>query len=107
MDTLMHDNKYKIGQVLFVVPHKPPKKIVPIIVVEEVVRTTIDGVKKTYHVKGLDDPNVYDLTRITGEIFLSLDDVRTHLLNSVSKEIDLIISETHALLEADKLKNKE
>ena len=85
----MHE--YKVGQILFLIGDKS-MKIMPIQIVEEVVRTTIDGSMKTYTVQLPDDEKTQaDISSVKGTLFKTTSLLRAHMLKNATNAIDTMI----------------
>ena len=82
----MEDKRYAVGQTLYVVM-VDKLKIVPVIVAEEVVRKTLKGEEVTYLVchKANSDPT--DLSRLKGDVYEDLEEVKTLLIENVTRNI--------------------
>ena len=92
--------QYEVGQILYMTSAKS-FKIIPIQVVEEVVRTTVDGVQKTYMVSFPDkEKTIVDIAQISGSLFKNFKEVEKHLLDNTRKAIKQLIKE------ADIIKNE-
>ena len=88
-------DEYSVGQILFVANTKS-FKIVPVQVIEEVIRTTIDGKKKTYMIMFPDkNKTVADISEINFEIFKSEDEVQSFLLENTKKAIQELLRAAH------------
>ena len=73
--------QYRVGQILFLIADA--SKVVPIQVVEEVIRTTLDGKEKTYIIKFPDKKETTaDIKKVKGELFKSKDEVKKHMINN-------------------------
>tara|TARA_R110001583_G_scaffold110653_1_gene259611 strand:- start:89 stop:517 length:429 start_codon:yes stop_codon:yes gene_type:complete len=91
--------QYEVGQILYMTSSKS-FKIIPIQVIEEVVRTTIDGKEKTYMVRFPDKGRtVSDIKKIKSVIFKTVKAVEAHLISNTKKAIKELIKE------ADLIKN--
>jgi hypothetical protein len=88
----MNEEKYSVGQVVFVIS-KSDNKVVPIQVVEEVNRVTLDGVQRTYNVqigpKGAKP--VAEVTKIPGLIFRTVEEVRNYMMQNASSAVENLI----------------
>jgi hypothetical protein len=83
--------EYKVGQILFLIGESTTK-IIPVQIVEEVVRTTLSGKEKTYTIMLPDkDRTNVDIQSIKGEIFDSKDILRKSMLENATKAIDGMI----------------
>ena len=89
--------KYKVGQILFLIGEKSIK-IMPIQVIEEVIRTNIDGRHKTYIIQ-LPDKNKtsVDINDIKGNIFKSVKELREFMISNAVKSIDTMIDKSSIL----------
>lgn len=88
---------YSVGQILFIANTKS-FKIIPIQVVEEVIRTTIDGKKKTYMVMFPDKGStVADITDVNFNIFKTEVEVENFLLENTRKAIKELIQSAHSI----------
>ena len=66
--------EYKVGQVFYLVGSETAK-VIPFRVVEEVTRTTLDGVEKTFIAEVPDKKNTkVPVTKLKGETFTNLHD---------------------------------
>ena len=84
--------KYKVGQVLFLIGEKTTK-VIPIQIIEEVIRTTLDGKIKTYTVQLPDQSKTQvDISEVKGRIFNSHKTVREFMIKNASAAIDKMIS---------------
>ncbi len=66
---------YDVGQILYVVSSRK-MEVKPVIVSEEVVRKTLSGRETTYLVKSRLAEDAYNLSKLNGAIFESLEEVR-------------------------------
>ena len=90
-------SEYSVGQILLVVNTKS-FKIIPVQVVEEVIRTTIDGKKKTYMIMFPNkDKTVVDISDINFEIFRSEDEVKAFLLDNTRRAVEELIRSAHSI----------
>lgn len=87
----MTEERYKVGQILFVVMNKATS-VVPVQVVEEITKKTINGEAKTYMIKTvLKDEPLYDIKKIKGEVFSSAQQVKETLIRRARSVIDKIV----------------
>jgi hypothetical protein len=78
---------YQVGQILFLIADA--SKVVPIQVIEEVIRTTLEGKEKTYIVKLPDKKETcFDIKKIKGEIFFSKKDVKDQMVEHAESIIE-------------------
>ena len=83
--------QYRVGQILFLIADA--SKVVPIQVVEEVIRTTLDGKEKTYIVKFPDKKGTtVDIKKVKGELFQSKDEVREYMIDNAKSAIEQMVS---------------
>ena len=92
--------EYKVGQILYFVGAESAR-VIPGLVVEEVVRTTIEGKEKNYIVQLPDDKKTkIDMSKIKGEVFDSVADLKLHMVNSAEAAIQQMIDTAVALSES-------
>jgi hypothetical protein len=83
--------QYRVGQILFLIADA--SKVVPIQVVEEVIRTTLDGKEKTYIVKFPDKKETTaDINKIKGKLFNSTDEVKSYMIENAKSAINQMVS---------------
>ena len=81
---------YTVGQVLFLIANN---KVVPIQVVEEIIRTTLEGTEKSYIVLFPDkDKTQVDIKNIKGKLFTTQIDVRDHMIKNATNAINEMIN---------------
>lgn len=81
--------EYRVGQILFLISNS---KVIPVQVVEEVIRTTLRGKEKTYMVMFPDkEQTIVDIQKIKSEIFLSKEALRLFMIDNATKAIDEMI----------------
>jgi len=79
-------SNYSVGQILFLIANN---KVIPVQVIEEVIRTTLDGKDKTYIVKFPDkDGTTSDVKKLKSELFESPKAVRKFMVDNATKAID-------------------
>lgn len=82
---------YQVGQVLYTCNEKS-LKIIPLQVVEVVVRTTLEGEKKEFIVQLPDtEQTTAPISAIKGHIFDNIDNIRTHLITNATNAIEKMI----------------
>ena len=92
--------EYKVGQVFYLVGSETAK-VIPFRVVEEVTRTTLDGVEKTFIAEVPDKKNTkVPVTKLKGETFTNLQDLRKHMIENAANAIDNMIARAEHLAEA-------
>ena len=83
---------YKVGQVLYMTNPKS-LKIIPIQIVEEVTRTTMSGIEKTYMIQFPDSKKtVADISSLKGELFSDIKLLRATMLEKATASIDNMIN---------------
>ena len=83
---------YEVGQVVFVISDKH-KKVLPVRVVEQVVRRTLDGESVEYKVSGGDPAKqTYTLSSIGTNHFSSAEDVKNYMCENATSTINEIVS---------------
>lgn len=83
--------EYSVGQVLYCLNEKN-FKIIPVQVIEEVVRTTINGKTKTYIIKFPDkNESTADIADVTSKIFTTKDRIRSYMMENTKKTIDKML----------------
>ena len=84
--------EYKVGQILYLIGQKTTK-IIPVQIVEEVVRTTIAGKEKTYTVMLPDEKQTkIDIKDIKGNLHETWQSLRTTMLSNATAAIDKMVS---------------
>ena len=87
-------NEYKVGQVLYMIG-KNTTKIMPIQVVEEVIRTTLDGKEKTYTIQLPDKKKTRaDISEVKGILFKSTDKLKNHMIENATSAINMMLTES-------------
>lgn len=91
---------YKVGQILFVIP-TGKVGIVPVQIVEEIVKRTINGVQTSYVAKINREGGTAEVSSIKGEIFDSAQAARTALLErshaAITKMVERAVSQSQLL----------
>jgi hypothetical protein len=80
---------YHVGQVVFVVA-SAKMAVYPLVIAEEVTRKTLTGEETTYLVKKNHADDSFDLSRVAGEIYAAIDDVKAALISNVTHAIGKI-----------------
>lgn len=90
-------SKYEVGQILYLTNEKS-FKIIPVQVVEEVTRTTIEGVFKTYHVQFPDkNKTVADIADLKFKCFKTEKEVKDYLMTNTRSAIEKLLSAANEL----------
>ena len=88
---------YEVGQILYLTNEKS-FKIIPVQVVEEVTRTTIDGKDKTYLVQFPDSKKTtVDIRELKYNCFKTEREVRDYLINNTKVAIDKLLEVANEL----------
>jgi len=88
---------YEVGQILFMTSPKS-LNVLPVQIVEEVIRTTMNGQEKTYMLKLPDANNtITDIKDIKGELFASKNELKDYMVNNATKAIDDIIEKAQTI----------
>ena len=89
--------EYKVGQIFYLVGAETAK-VIPFRVVEEVTRTTLEGQEKSYVVELPDAKRTkVDVSKLKGDVFKDLDQLRKHMLDNARHAIDGMIDEAELL----------
>ena len=82
---------YKVGQIFYLVGAETAK-VIPFRIVEEVTRTTMKGMEKSF-IAELPDKNntTVDVEKLKGKVFKDTESLRTHMLNNASDAINQMI----------------
>jgi len=83
---------YDVGQIVFVISDKH-KRVLPVRVVEQVVRKTLDGETVEYKVQGDSKKQTYTLSAIGANHFSSAEAVRQHMRDNATAHINEIVNE--------------
>jgi len=87
---------YRVGQILFLIADA--SKVVPIQVVEEVIRTTLEGKEKTYIVKFPDKKETTaDIKKIKGKLFNSRNEVKTFMIDNAKTAIAQMLEHAESM----------
>tara|TARA_R110000782_G_scaffold56626_1_gene118695 strand:+ start:94 stop:531 length:438 start_codon:yes stop_codon:yes gene_type:complete len=90
-------NEYEVGQILFLA-NESSFKIIPVQVIEEVIRTTIEGQSKTYLVKFPNkDRSVVDINDLKYKHFKNESEVRSYLIENTTKAIDDLVKSANII----------
>tara|TARA_Y100000590_G_C15644650_1_gene986364 strand:- start:1100 stop:1525 length:426 start_codon:yes stop_codon:yes gene_type:complete len=91
---------YNVGQVLFVVLNKKPQ-IIPVKVVEQVVRRSLDGENIQYSVTvpTSNGDKTFELDELDGEVYTSINDVEQAMLNNAKDMIKRMAGKASSIAE--------
>ena len=91
--------EYQVGQILFLIGDG--NKVIPIQVVEEVIRTTLAGKEKTYIVLLPDKKqSTFDIKKIKGQLFTDKHEVKSYMMKNANDAITLMISEASSIADS-------
>lgn len=84
--------QYKVGQILYMASEKS-FKIIPVQIVEEVIRTTIAGKEKTYMLMFPDaNKTVVDISKVaSGLLFNDEDSIQKYMIENTKKAISSLL----------------
>ena len=89
--------QYEVGQILYTTSNTS-FKIIPVQVVEEVIRTTIKGKEKTYMIAFPDEKKtVVDIKKIKGKTFKTKKGVEDYLLENTKQAIKELLKEADVI----------
>jgi len=82
---------YKVGQILYMT-NSESLKIIPIQVVEEVIRTTLPGKEKTYMIQLPDKKRtIADMNAIKGDVYEDVDILKADMISKATDSIGNMI----------------
>lgn len=82
---------YRVGQILFVIVNKK-MQVYPMMVIEEIVKRTLQGEEVNYVLQGGSDPTTTILlNQVDGEIFESADEAKYVLTNRATAQIEKLV----------------
>lgn len=81
---------YNIGEIIFVVSQKT-QQVIPVQVVERIVKSTINGDEIIYKVIGPSGEGPHDLNQIDGEMYVDPKIIREELRQKAIKAIDRMV----------------
>jgi len=85
--------KYNIGQVLYVLLNKETK-ICPVQVVEEITKKSLEGESTIYIVRFGKKGDTVDLSTLDGQVFESIDMLRSTLHERITRTVNAVIDGT-------------
>ena len=93
-------NDYKVGQILYMTNDKK-MNIIPLKIVEEIIRTTLEGQEKNYVVLFPDkNGTTAFVNQLKGKLFGSIEDVKQYMLENTAAAIDNM-SQNALMLESE------
>ena len=88
---------YKVGRIFYLVGAETAK-VIPFRIVEEVTRTTMQGIEKSFIAELPDKDNTnIDVNKLKGAIFKDVKSLRQHMLDNASSAIDNMIKNAEAI----------
>jgi hypothetical protein len=83
---------YKVGQIFYLVGSETAR-VIPFRIIEEVTRTTLDGVEKSFIAELPDEKRTsVDVEKLKGVVFSSVNELRHHMLENASTAIENMIA---------------
>lgn len=88
--------EYQVGQILFFIADS--NKVIPIQIIEEVIRTTLQGKDKTYIAKLPDKKQTtIDIKKLTGHLFATNEDAKAFMMKNANDAITQMIEEAEGV----------
>ena len=90
---------YKVGRIFYLVGAETAK-VIPFRIVEEVTRTTMQGIEKSFiaELPNKDNTSI-DVSKLKGAIFKDIKSLRQHMIDNASNAIDGMIKNAKAIAE--------
>ena len=83
--------KYKVGQIFYLVGSETAR-VIPFRIIEEITRTTLDGVEKSFMAELPDENKTkIDVAKLKGEVFENIRDVKSHMLANATAAIEKML----------------
>lgn len=83
-------NTYRVGQVVYVIMSKEAR-IVPLLVIKEVIEKTIEGETVEHIVRSKDEDNAIAVSTIDGEVFETSDKARKALVERATSSVNRMV----------------
>ena len=84
--------KYKVGQIFYLVGSETAR-VIPFRVVEEITRTTLEGIEKSFIAEMPDEEKTkVDVSKLKGATFENIEHVRAHMIINAQTAIDKMLS---------------
>ena len=84
--------KYKVGQIFYLVGSETAR-VIPFRVVEEITRTTLEGIEKSFIAEMPDEEKTkVDVSKLKGATFENIKHVRSHMISNAENAIDKMLS---------------
>jgi outer membrane phospholipase A len=85
--------KYKVGQVFYLIGLETAR-VIPFMIVEEVTRTTISGIEKTFIAELPDVKKTkIDVLKLKGVVFDNLEELKAHMIENAKNAIATMIDQ--------------
>ena len=85
------NNKYEVGQVIYLLGRKD-LKIVPALIVEEVIRKTVNETTSQFLVKLADNKEtVLDMEKVSQDIFSDIDKLKEHMIENTRISVEKLV----------------
>jgi outer membrane phospholipase A len=85
--------KYKVGQVFYLIGLETAR-VIPFMIVEEVTRTTISGIEKTFIAELPDVKKTkIDVLKLKGIVFDNLEELKAHMIENAKNAIATMIDQ--------------
>lgn len=85
--------KYKVGQVFYLIGLETAR-VIPFMIVEEVTRTTISGIEKTFIAELPDVKKTkIDVLKLKGIVFDNLEELKAHMIENAKNAIAIMIDQ--------------
>jgi len=84
--------EYKVGQIFYLVGNETAR-VIPFRVVEEITRTTLEGIEKSFIAEMPDEEKTkVDVSKLKGATFENIKQVRVHMISNAKNAIDKMLS---------------
>jgi len=91
--------KYKVGQIFYLVGNETAR-VIPFRVVEEITRTTLEGIEKSFIAEMPDEEKTQvDVRKLKGEVFSNIKQVRMHMMTNAENAIDKMLASSMKIAE--------
>jgi hypothetical protein len=83
-------NEYKVGKIVYLMSAKN-FSIIPALIVEEVVRKTIENIDISYMIQLAGNKKIINLKDVTQEIFTDIESIRSFMYENTRKSVDKMV----------------
>jgi len=91
--------KYKVGQIFYLVGSETAK-VIPFRIVEEITRTTLEGIEKSFMAELPDGERTrIDVSKLKGEVFSNVNDLRLHMISNATSAIEGMLDSAQKIAE--------